>query len=677
MKTYISLFLSTLVFLGCLVGHVEAQEAWDAIKTYQYGDDFQPLIQVESDVRASHGSADSQAATAEKLATFLSDETTPAGRQFACLQLRFVGTSAQVPVLAKYLNRTEDFDHARMALQMIPGEASLIPFREALKTMKGKMLLGVIESLAAREDAVSVPALKTLIESEDRAVAIAAVAALGAFETEIETLLKINAPDLEQARLSALLRVAHRLCAEGNTEKAGEIFSKLSSRQTPGTFRHSALEGQLKLLSATDRNETVYRWFFEEDTAKNRVAASHLGELSAAQFEVLTGKLDELPPQAKIVLLENSAERLGEQTLETLRQMLEQGNDAERLAALRAVGLMGDWEIIPLLLAILRENNAMLQPAVKDAFQQLPKQDVAVALTAVLDQPELRQNALDILSSMKCYEAIDPLLPLAQSEDTSLFVPVIAALGQICDPDKSDIPRMLQLYLSSRPGVHREHVERALVVICEKNPDPEARANLLLEFLQDEKGELTPSILVTALPLLGKLGNRKISEMVMPLLNSDQANLKRSAIRALCNWPNADYHDVLWNIVQDSPTGEYARWALRAYVRVVTLKSDRPEAETLAMLHKAMQVAGNNADKQWCLSRCSTIRTMESAEWAAGYLDDPVLAQTACEVLAELAHHRFLREPNKERFGQILLKVENIAKDAKIIESAKKSRLGM
>jgi len=54
-----------------------------------------------------------------------------------------------------------------------------------------------------------------------------------------------------------------------------------------------------------------------------------------------------------------------------------------------------------------------------------------------------------------------------------------------------------------------------------------------------------------------------------------------------------------------------------------------------------------------------------------------VLAQTACTVIVELAHHRFLREPNKAKFEPILLKVERTATDKDVAERAKKSRLGM
>jgi hypothetical protein len=59
------------------------------------------------------------------------------------------------------------------------------------------------------------------------------------------------------------------------------------------------------------------------------------------------------------------------------------------------------------------------------------------------------------------------------------------------------------------------------------------------------------------------------------------------------------------------------------------------------------------------------------------YLDDSNLAQTACEVIVKLAHHRFLRQPNKAHFEPILKKVEATVRDKSIAELAEKARLGM
>jgi hypothetical protein len=75
-------------------------------------------------------------------------------------------------------------------------------------------------------------------------------------------------------------------------------------------------------------------------------------------------------------------------------------------------------------------------------------------------------------------------------------------------------------------------------------------------------------------------------------------------------------------------------------------------------------------------------RTTESrwaitVEWLAGHLDDQELSQSACKAIVELAHHRFLRHPNMDRFGPILEKVSEISNDPTVVERAKRYRLGL
>ena len=61
---------------------------------------------------------------------------------------------------------------------------------------------------------------------------------------------------------------------------------------------------------------------------------------------------------------------------------------------------------------------------------------------------------------------------------------------------------------------------------------------------------------------------------------------------------------------------------------------------------------------------------METVTWIASYLDDPELCQSACQSLVELAHHRFLCQPNMDRFGPILEKVARLSKDPAVAELA-------
>ena len=95
------------------------------------------------------------------------------------------------------------------------------------------------------------------------------------------------------------------------------------------------------------------------------------------------------------------------------------------------------------------------------------------------------------------------------------------------------------------------------------------------------------------------------------------------------------------------------------------------------MLQKAMDLAGSAEDKRLIISRASNVRTIETVAWLAPFLDDPELDQAACLALVELAHHRFLRNPNMDRFGPLLEKVGQVSHDAEVRGRANKYRLGL
>lgn len=650
---------------------------WNVLRTYEFGNDLTPLIAIEKEVRQSTATPQARAETAEKLASFLAEDTPYPGRQFACMQLRFVATAKEVPALARLLESEQDSENARMVLQKISGEEALVPLRKALKTFKGRALCGIIESLAARKDVKSLPDLTGHLKSDDPNVVAAATAALGAFGGEGEQALeraKGSVPEF--VRSAALLRIAGAYQAQGDAEKAKKLYTELTDREVPSANRRAAYSGILSLLPGEERKKTIYQWFFDDSAEKNIVAATYLHDLSEEQLNSLFSRVSELSTRSKIVFYEFFAEREDKRLVETLRKAMEGNDPVERLSAVRAIGKTRDGSLIPYLLEALKQDDAM-RTAAMDAFRALPVDLTGDVLLKALEMPDVRNQVLELLAVMKYYNAINPLIKMAQTGDTAVCEPVIAALGKLCDPDDSDIPRMIELYFLSRPGAHREQVERAIVVISERDSDENRRGDRILKHLEKRKDGLSEDVLITVLPLLGKLGNKKIAEIVLPMTRSDNPAARRAAVRALCNWPNAGYLEDLWKIATEDASPQYRQWALRAYVRVATLKSERPESETLAMLQKAIKAAVTDSDKQWCLSRAVAIRTMPSVEWAASYLDDPVLAQTACSVLADLGHHRFLREPNKDKFDPILLKVERTARDKDIVEHVKKSRLGM
>lgn len=657
-------------------GEMPADEAWKALPSYQYGQDIAPLLAIDRAVIASMSSKETRAACAARLAAFLeSDQTTAAARQYICNQLRQVGTAAEVPLMAKLLTKEETSEMARHVLQAIPGDESLAALRGATDTLKGTYLIGVINSLAARKDLASVPKLQALASNEDKDVVAAAVWALGTIAPEdgagLDGFIKTATGPLPLRLAVPLLRFAESQVSQGKSAQAAMIYAKLSEKgQAPGV-RRAALLAQLP-QEAEPLQTAILAWLGSDDLDQRKVAASRLSSLADAQLEKATANLPGLPADSQRALIEVLATRRGEQVLPVILAMAKSDKEELRLVGVRCLGEIGDASVIPVLVDSLAVKGDVARAA-QQALTSLPRKEVSETMLAALGaRPEIRVPVIEVLKALRCYEAIDPLIVIAAQNDAEVYGPALDGLRGIADPDETDIPRLVKLLLSTKAGRQREEVEKTILIVCEKAPATDDRAKLVLAALSNIEAADAPKYL----PLLGRLGGAQAMAMIEPALTSTNAEVRDAAVRALCNWPNGDVADRLLKFASGE-NKEYRRMALRAYVRVISLKADRPEQQTLEMLQNAMKLAVAADDRQLILDRASTVRTLEAVEWIASYLDDPAVNQAACRAIVELARHRFLRQPNMARFGPLLDKVIAVSNEPQIVERAKRYKLGL
>ncbi len=657
------------------------EAAWAEMPKYTAGQDQKAFLAMNWVVINAMNDPAQRAATAARLAKLLQDPaTTRDARQFICAQLYQIGTDAEVPAVAPLLLDPATTDMARLMLERIKSEASIGALRAALDKLEGRALIGVANSLSIMGDAGSVEKIIGLTNSAEPAVALAAWRALGNFGTDaaadyaIESLKKAagSAAPLE----SAAVRIAILLEEAGKQDKAAQIYRLLADAKRSVGGRQAGFRALLATASAEQQAMLVADWARSTDPVQQKVVIGQLTSLSDEGLEKTLAQTA-IGDKVQVALMEELAARQGEKMLPAMLEAANGDDPAKTQMALRFLASVGDPQVIPVLIKALRLDDSSRRIAA-DALAQRPKAAVGPALLEALNtQTDIREPLVQILSKLKYYEAIDPLVQLARNQDPAVYEGAVEALRAICDPDDTDLKRMFALYLDVPSGAQRDYVERAIGYICEKNPDAADRATILLRLVDAHRDRDQVRFQATVLPLLGRLGTAAVFARIQPALDAPQTELAAAAVRALCNWPTAEHASALWQLAEKSPSRPFRVQALRAYIRVVTLLSDRPESETLEMLKKAMRLADHPDNKNLALSRAVAVRTLESVDWAASYLDDPLLGQTACGVIVELAHHRFLRQPNKAHFEPILRKVEATAKDKTIAEQAEKARLGM
>lgn len=97
----------------------------------------------------------------------------------ACQRLAVVGEESAVPAVARLLADSKLSHYARTALEAMPGDAADKALREALGTLEGGQLVGVINSIGVRRDPEALMALAALRHGDDSDVAAAATWAIG------------------------------------------------------------------------------------------------------------------------------------------------------------------------------------------------------------------------------------------------------------------------------------------------------------------------------------------------------------------------------------------------------------------------------------------------------------------------------------------------------------------
>ncbi len=231
-------------------------QAFETLKTYDWGTDRKPLEEIDSAVIASHADEAARKDLENRLAAVLKTDVSRDAKDFACRKLMIIGTAASVPTLASLLSDKDLAHMARFALERIPAPEAAQALREALPQLNGSLKIGVISSLGVRRDAESVSPLAKLLTDSDPAVARAAAFALGDIRNSNAAKaldnVKSASTEVKPAVTDASLFCAEGLLAEGKKAEALAMFKAYVGEEHPKHVRLAATKGMLACAGKND-----------------------------------------------------------------------------------------------------------------------------------------------------------------------------------------------------------------------------------------------------------------------------------------------------------------------------------------------------------------------------------------------------------------------------------------
>ena len=623
-------------------------ELLSEIASYEFGQSRGSLTELADVIHKSYDSELQRKDIQKRLLVFLRSGATLASKQFVCRQLSLIGSEEAVPTLAAMLTEADTTDMARYALERIPGASVDEALRGALLKTAGNTRVGIINTLGLRSDYKSVSTLSGLIYDSDSAAA--AIAALGqiaspqAAEALAQAKEKISGK-LRVQVLDAYLSCADRFAAQGKQQQALNIYNELYASGEPVPIRSASLRGMA--TAVPQKADGIIIDVLEgKDEEMQTIAIGLVREIPGIDSGAVSAELSKLSVTGQVQLLSALADRGEPGALRAVIRATKSKKDAVRVAALKALGRLGDASSVSLLAQRAAKTKGAEQETARESLYRLsaPKVDEAILAGVSKAKGKVKIELIRSIGERKVSSAVETLLRTAQDRNDDVRLESIKALRNAAEP--KHVSKLVDLLINTRSETDLKEAEKTLVSVSRKSVGQEdVTAVVLNAFSSVEDTKIRCSLL----GVLGAVGDSESLGVLRTALKDSNPEVQIAAIRALSNWPNAEPAGDLKEIVSETSDKIQRGLALRGFVHLIGLGSDRPAYETVEMYRQAMELASNVDEKKLVLSRLADIESFAALYMVSDYLKDDALQQEAGVAMVKIAEFTRHTHPQQTR----------------------------
>jgi HEAT repeat protein len=627
----------------------ELDDAVDRAADYVSGQNREPLRRLEVCVAQSMTNQNLRTELEAGLIRLLGSSASYEARKFACEQLAIVGSAEAVPALAALLQDDRDARIASLALQTNPSAQA----DEALRSARaaGDALMQIVHTLGDRRDPKSVPALAQLARGEDRAVADAAIVALGkigddAAQSVVVDLCIKATPPLSFTLAEAVLRIAERRVAEANLAAARSLYQELLGTGCPDAVRRGALSALLA-LDSDGGVRRILELLKGSDTALQPTAIAAIDGLVGAHVSRTFGQeLLNLKPELRVLLIGALAGRGDGEARSCIESAVDDSEPAVRLAAIEALGqLGGESSVRALVSAMIGARDKEEISAAQLALVRLPataSTDQAI-VKGLDDAPDgAKVSLIAVLGQRRVRDAWPLLLTEAGSPNPVIGRAAWQALGRIGTAE--DVPAMLSR-LNALPGTPtQDTAETAIGHVLAEVEDVGRRSSLLRSAL-NEAGSVESRC--SFLRLLPQAADAAALEILVAATADGNQQVADAAVRALAQWPDLRAWDPLWRLFAGGQVDAHKALAYRALVRLAEAENARPDSGLIERYSALLRAAVHEADRKLVLGALGGVAKPEALELAMGQLDQAGVreeAELAVKHIAEAIKDKYPKE---------------------------------
>ncbi|MBM3858258.1 MAG: hypothetical protein FJ395_01260 [Verrucomicrobia bacterium] len=598
-----------------------------------------------------------------KLMAVLRSDAPPAEKAIACKSLAIYGNKDAVPLLAPLLANEQIASWARIALEAITDPAADDALRAALGKLNGKLLVGVINSIAVRRDAKAISALAAKLKDADAEVASAAAVALGhiggqTVASALAPLLAKAPAGVRPAVAEGCILCAEKFIADKKHDAAVKLYDAVRKANISKQNTLEATRGAI-LARRSAGAPLLVEQLRSEDRASFNMALRTAREMPGRDVaKLLLAEMKRAAADRQPALLLTLFDRGDADALSAALDAAQAGPVELRLTAINILERLCHPSSASVLLTIAVQDDAALSQAAKSALIKLPGDGVDAAIVALLKQSSAnaRRAGIELIGARRIHSATPALLRAA--EDSTVANASLKVLADLAGT--AEVPALLGLLAQAKDTAA---IEATLSTIFARQTDRAACAEKVLASLAPAKGQQKLALL----RLLRSAGGSKALAAVRAAANDPDTETKETALRTLCDWPTPDALPDLAALGQTAGDLKWKILALRGQLRLIPQQEAAP-AKKLAAIKELTPLIERAEEKRLLLAALGQIPAPDSLALIAPYLKTDLKEEAA---IAAVAVAEKIVQKHPAAVASALRDVPNATSDKKLANRAR------
>jgi HEAT repeat protein len=337
-----------------------------------------------------------------------------------------------------------------------------------------------------------------------------------------------------------------------------------------------------------------------------------------------------------VLLVEALAARADNGALQVIRTQVGNPHEPVRIAAIQALGQLGDPTDVPLLTQAL--STAVKPPervTIERALTGLPGGQATdrALIDALQTAPDnAKPQLIAPLAQRRSQLAVPALLDQAGSPTPAVARAAFQALSRLVTA--SDLPALLDRLAALQAAAARSDAETAVVRALLQVESVDRRWGLLQSHL-DQAGDLETHLsLLRLLPHAPVSGARATLETAVLESNPQIAD---TALRALADWPDLAAWESLARVYHGETAEAHRMLALRGLVRLARDAGAHPDTSLITRYRELFDGVRRDEDRKLILGALGGVAHPDALSLALSQLERPAVRPEAQLAVRQIA----------------------------------------